>query len=108
MQLALEFNRSYRVSIATSGMPVRMKLQKVREKPLKTERGVTSDEPPRADEDFEEQIRVLESMDMKAMEDQFRTSLTDVIDRLQLTHLMPDEMKEDADDDDTNADGDTT
>jgi hypothetical protein len=90
MQLAMEFNRSYRVSIATAGMPVRMKLQKIREKPLKTERRETSEEPP-VDEDFEEQIRVLESMDMKAMEDQFRHSLTDVLDRLQMTHLIPEQ-----------------
>jgi hypothetical protein len=90
MQLSLEFNRSYRVSVATNGVPVRMKLQKINEKPLKTERGAASAEPP-VDEDFEEQIRVLESMDLKAMEDQFRHSLTDVLDRLQMNYLIPEE-----------------
>jgi hypothetical protein len=104
MQLTMEFNRSYRVSIATSGRPVRMKLQKICEKPLKTDNRETPDAAP-VDEDFEEQIRVLESMDMKTMEDQFRHSLTGVLDRLQMTHLIPGQGDEEAANNSTDADG---
>ncbi|KQC03827.1 MAG: hypothetical protein APR53_00605 [Methanoculleus sp. SDB] len=92
MQLVLEFNREYRVSVATSPSLVAVKPQKVAERPLKSGEPESGDEG--LNEDFDEQIRAIESMDLSAMSEQFKDSFKDILNRLQLDYLLEKEERE--------------
>ncbi|HDR74313.1 MAG TPA: hypothetical protein ENN85_10490 [Methanoculleus sp.] len=92
MQLALEFNRDYRVSISTKSPVFKMKPQKIPERTVRTgsDRGKPHSPGERADavDDFEEQILALESMDLDTMTEQFRDNFKDVLTRLDLEYLL--------------------
>jgi hypothetical protein len=92
MQLTLEFNREYRVSAATSPSLAAVKPQKVAERPFKSEESVAR--ANEGTEDFDEQIRAIESMDLDAMSEQFKDSFKDILNRLQLDYLLESEERE--------------
>jgi hypothetical protein len=98
MQLALEFNRDYRVSISTKSPVFKMKPRKV---PERTARKTGIRGPPRpvaektdGGDDFAEQIQALESMDLQTMTDQFKDNFKDVLTRLDLEYLLDEGEKE--------------
>jgi hypothetical protein len=98
MQLALEFNRDYRVSISTKSPVFKMKPQKIPERAARKEgeRGQQRHPAEKADgaDDFEEQIQALESMDLQTMTEQFKDNFKDVLTRLDLEYLLDEEGKE--------------
>jgi len=98
MQLALEFNRDYRVSISTKSPVFKMKPQKIPERTARKggERGPPRPASERTEsaDDFEEQILALESMDLHTMTEQFRDNFKDVLTRLDLEYLLDEEEKE--------------
>jgi uncharacterized protein (DUF433 family) len=95
MQLALEFNRDYRVSINTKSPVFKMKPQKVPERTARKEgdRGQPRPAVVKAEggDDFEEQIQALESMDLQTMTEQFKDNFKDVLTRLDLEYLLDEE-----------------
>jgi hypothetical protein len=97
MQLALEFNRDYRVSISTKSPVFKMKPQKIPERTVRKEgeRGQSRAAGERTDgaDDFEEQILALESMDLHTMTEQFKDNFKDVLTRLDLEYLLEGEEK---------------
>ncbi|MDG6257027.1 MAG: hypothetical protein QCH35_05445 [Methanomicrobiaceae archaeon] len=100
MQLALEFNRDYRVSISTKSPVIKMMPQKIPERAVRTGGDRSKPHPPgeNADgvDDFEEQILALESMDLDTMTEQFKDNFKDVLTRLDLEYLL-DERDKDSD-----------
>lgn len=113
IKLALEFNREFRVSFSTKTTVIRIKPQKIPEKPLRRERiaaAVTPAGRPAAPlkeaerlpvrnaDNFEEQLHAIETMNLKAMEDQFRDVAKDVVIQLNLGHLLEEEGEEDSGD----------
>jgi hypothetical protein len=93
MELTREFNSAYRVRIDPGQAVLRMKPQKISEKPMKNDKNEESktDIPS----DLEEQLHAMESTDFDALTDKFKDNFKDVLKRLQLTHLM-EEDDEDA------------
>ncbi|MBN1195066.1 MAG: hypothetical protein JXA08_06955 [Methanomicrobiaceae archaeon] len=93
MQLTLEFNRDYRVSVATSPSLAAVRPQKVAERPLKSAEP-TAPTNEELTEDFDEQMRAIESMDLDSMAEQSRESFKDILNRLQLDYLLEREERE--------------
>lgn len=95
MQLALEFNRDYRVSISTKSPVFKMKPQKIPERAARKEgeRNQQRHQAEKADggDDFDEQIQALESMDLQTMTEQFKDNFKDVLTRLDLEYLLDEE-----------------
>ncbi|NYT06519.1 MAG: hypothetical protein GKC04_09190 [Methanomicrobiales archaeon] len=92
MQLTLEFNRDYRVTVGVKGSLLSLKPQKVAERPPKSEEAVVREGG--ISDDFEEQMRAIESMDLDAMSERFKDTFRDVLNRMQLDYLLEKEEQE--------------
>lgn len=91
MKLALEFNREYRVSVTSKPRLIHIKPQKSPERPLKKrmrerKRNIDS-------EDFDEQMNEIEKMNFDEMTGNFRENIKDIVERLDLGHLIQDEAE---------------
>lgn len=86
MKLALEFNREYRVGMSAKPVVLHMKPQKIPERSLK--RRMKAKKQEQESQDFDEQMRAIEEMNLNEMTDDIKDAFKDVIYRLDLDHLM--------------------
>jgi hypothetical protein len=86
MKLALEFNREYRVGMSAKPVVLHMKPQKIPERSLK--KRMKAKKKEQESQDFDEQMRAIEEMNLNEMTDDFKDAFKDVIYRLDLDHLM--------------------
>jgi hypothetical protein len=97
MKLALEFNREYRVAMTSKPRLIHMKPQKSPERPLKKRMRERSKNV--VDGDFDEQMNEIEMINFDEMTDNFRDNIKDIVERLDLGHLIQEETEPERADD---------
>ena len=86
MKLALEFNHDYRITTSEKKSVLRIKPQRIGEKPPKRERVATA--PLQAVSDIDAQLRVLDTLNVDVMTAQIREDFRGVVEDLDLGHLL--------------------
>jgi hypothetical protein len=86
MKLALEFNHDYRITTSAKKSVLRIKPQRIGEKPPKRERVAAA--PLQAVSDIDSQLRVLDTLNVDVMTAQIREDFRGVVEDLDLGHLL--------------------